>query len=133
MKPAQTEMGARAPGFDTDPRAARRGRALVDVVVDALERRYGSLEAAAAALDAVFGPEGRPVSGTQLRAAARQAERNYFRAEWIALVADDPEVVAFFAAYRRTPTEQLAALREHMAKNARGELERFDRAEARRG
>lgn len=129
MKDPQTEI----PGMAVDPRAARRGRALIDVVHDALERRFGSIEAAASALDAVFGPEGRPVSGTQLRAACRQAERNYFRLEWIVVVMDDPEVIAFFASQRRTPAEQLAALREHMAKNARGELDRFDRTEARRG
>lgn len=133
MKPAQTTI----PGFDVDAKAARRSRAFVDLVVDAMERRFGSLETAAAVLDGIFGPEGRPVSGSQLRASARQAERNYFRAEWVIVVADDPEVVAFFASFHRTPEQQLAALREHMAKNARGELERFDlvqvRKEARRG
>lgn len=137
MRQPQTTMGERTPGFDVDTKAARRGRAFIDVVLDAMERRHGSLEAAAAVLDAVFGPEGRPVSGTLLRACARQAERNYFRAEWVVIVADDPEVVAFFASFRRTPAEELAALREHMAKNARGELERFDvalaRKESRRG
>lgn len=134
MKPAQTTI----PGFDVDAKAARRSRAFVDLVVDAMERRFGSLETATeVALDGIFGPEGRPVSGSQLRAAARQAERNYFRAEWVIVVADDPEVVAFFASFRRTPEQELAALREHMAKNARGELERFDlvqlRKESRRG
>lgn len=129
MKDPQTEI----PGTDVDPRAARRARALIDLLHDALERRFGSLERAAEALDGVFGPEGRGVAGSTLRAACRQAERNYFRLEWIVVVMDDPEVIAFFAAQRRTPAEQLAALREHMAKNARGELDRFDRTEARRG
>lgn len=110
-----------------DVLSARRARGLVEVVGDALLRRYETWEAAAAALDAVFGPQGRPVSGSVLRAAFSSAERNYPRLEWAVLVLGDPEVRAAISPPPRDPAEELAALREHMKSKAPGELERFDR------
>ena len=127
MKAPQATFGERVPAFEQDVATMRAGRTLIDVVADALVRRFGTFEDAAQALDRAFGPEGRPVSGSTLRAAVKGVERNYFRAEWVALVADDEEVRAFFVRPVRTPAEELAAMREFMAKDSPGALDRFDR------
>lgn len=126
-QPPQLDLATVSRSFATDQQSARRARAIVETIADALVRKYGSLEDAAAALDAVFGDDGRPVSGSLLRAAVRNGERNYFRAEWIVLVLEDPEVRAVLSPPPRSPAEELADLREHMARHASGELERFDR------
>lgn len=123
----QGDLAELAPGFDSDPRALRRADALRYVVVDALVRKYGSVEDAANALDSIYGDEGRPVSGSMLRAAARNAERNYFRLEWIVPVLGDPAVQMALSGKRFTPEERERLMREHFAKHAGGELERFDR------
>lgn len=50
-------------------------------------------DACAAALDRRWGPKGRPVSASTLRAALMDAERNNFRAEWLDwFAARDPEI-----------------------------------------
>lgn len=126
-KKPQPSFGDSVPSFNADPRAARLGRSIVEVAGDAMLRKYGSFEDAAKELDAIFGPEGRPVSATVLRAALRNAERNYFRAEWLVVVLEDAEVRATLAPPAKSPAEELAELREHMAMQAPGELARFDR------
>lgn len=130
MKSKQTTLGERVSAFDHDALTARRGRTLKEIVGDALLRKYGTWEAAAEALDRAFGPEGRPVSASTLRASfatSGEAARTYPRIEWIAAVADDDEVRAYFNEPIRTPAEELAAIREFMAKDAPGSLDRFDR------
>lgn len=128
MKSRQLKLADKAPAFAADPLVGRRARAIVEAIGDALIRRYGTWESAAAALDAVFGVDGRPVSGSVLRAAFSDSERNYPRLEWSVLVLDDPQVQAAIAPRSLSPDEELRLLREHMAGRAAGELERFDRA-----
>lgn len=60
-------------------------------------RELGGYEPAAAALDRRWGPKGRPVSATLLRAALTDTERNNARVEW----------VDFFAARSRDVAELL--------------------------
>jgi hypothetical protein len=122
------------PGLDERmQRIARRARTLVEVVGDAIKRRGETWDGAASMLDAAFGSDGRPVSASVLRASFSGAERNYPRLEWLAAVLDDPEVqAALLPPPAMTPEQELAALREHLAKDAPGSLERFDR-KARRG
>jgi hypothetical protein len=130
VKAKQITLGERSPAFDHDVLTARRGRALIDVVGDALLRRFGTWESAATALDKAFGPEGRPVSPSVLRASfapSGETARTYPRCEWVAMVADDEDVRAYFIAPVRTPAEELVALREHLLKDAPGSLERFER------
>jgi hypothetical protein len=127
VKRRQLELADKSPAFAMPPGMDRLARTMVEAIGDALLRRFGSYEAAAAALDAVFGPQGRPVSGSTLRACFSGVERNYPRLEWAALVLDDPLVVMALTPKRLTPEEELRMLREHLAHNARGELERFDR------
>jgi hypothetical protein len=67
------------------------------------------------------------VSESLLRASFSSSERNYPRLEWLALVADDPEVQDFLRPPPRSPAEELAELREHLAKRAPDALEAFDR------
>jgi len=71
-------------------------------------------EACAAALDRRWGPDGRPVSASTLRAALADSERNYFRAEWLDWFARrDPDVAAIMARQvkpAKTDAERLADL-----------------------
>lgn len=72
-------------------------------------------EAVATELDRIWGPLGRPVSASQLRAALQDSERNNFRLEWIdwfTLV--DPDIAAINAHRVRGPKtdkEELEDLR----------------------
>lgn len=117
------------PGFDERmQRVQRRARTLIDVVGDAIKRKGETWDGAAAMLDAAFAPDGQPVSASVLRASFSGGERNYPRLSWLALVLDDPEVqAALLPPPALTPEQELAALREHLAKDSPGSLERFDR------
>lgn len=81
-----------------DAYAARtRAATMLEVVREAIRRR-GTAREVAAELDQIFGPEGRPVSESVLKAAlSPESERNYFRLEWIVVVLDDPAVKAFLS------------------------------------
>ena len=128
VKTAQLAISEIALNDDDQEATARRARTLLEVVGDALRRRGGGTwEGAATVLDAAFGGEGRPVAASVLRASFRNAERNYARLEWLALVLDDPEVQAFLRPPVKSPAEELAELREHMARRAPDALEGFDR------
>lgn len=123
MKARQTDMAARVPAFGANPIAASRADALKDAVCAALLDRYGSYPAVAEALSAAFGN----VSEATVKACFSGAERNYWRGEWIVLVADYPDVRAAVSPPPKDPAEELAKLREHLARRASGELENFDR------
>lgn len=74
---------------------ADRQRATRDELVmacRAVARELG-YDACAAALDLVWGPLGRSVSASSLRAALNDAERNYFRFEWVLWFATQSESV----------------------------------------
>jgi hypothetical protein len=77
-------------------------------------RDLGGYEVAAAALDRRWGPKGRPVSASLLRAALNDAERNYFRGEWLAFFRRRSEDVAKIMAagvkVTKTPEELLRDL-----------------------
>lgn len=75
----------------------------------------------AAELDAEWGPEGRGVSATFLRAALQDQERSNFRHEWIYWFAEQSEVVADLLLEaggrgkpKKTPEEELRDLKELM-------------------
>lgn len=113
---------------DADLATARRARSLLEVVGDALRRRGGGTwEGAAELLDRAFGGDGRPVAASVLRAAFANGERNYPRLEWLAAVLDDPEVQEFLRPPPKSPAEELAELREHLARRSPSALEEFDR------
>lgn len=119
----QLQLGWR----DSYAARARAGQ-LVEVVRDAIRRR-GSTRDVAAELDAIFGPDGRPVSESVLRAAlSPESERNYFRLEWIVIVLDDPAVRAFLAAPTMTPEEELRATRAFLTSAAPALLTTLDKA-----
>lgn len=106
----------------------RKARTIVEVVGDALIRKYETWDAAAAALDAVFGPQGRPVSGSVLRAAfSPTSERNYPRLEWIVLVLDDPEVQAALSRKAVTPEEWQRRARDFFAAEAPSLLTKLEK------
>jgi hypothetical protein len=108
--------------------ARKRAGAMLDVVREAIRRR-GTAREVAAELDQIFGPEGRPVSESVLKAAlSPESERNYFRLEWIVVVLDDPAVKAFLATPMLTPEEELRATRAWLAAAAPGLLPNLDRA-----
>ena len=83
-------------------------------------------DAAASALDRRWGPHGRPVSASILRAALMDAERNNFRAEWLdwfgARSADVAELLARRVRPAKTDKEIIADLeseiRSEMPKRA---------------
>ena len=68
-------------------------------------RDLGGYEPAAAALDRRWGSRGRPVSASLLRAALNDAERNYFRGEWLAFFKSKSEDVAKIMAAGVKPTK----------------------------
>jgi hypothetical protein len=106
----------------------KRAGALLDVAREAIRRR-GTAREVAAELDQIFGPEGRPVSESVLKAAlSPESERNYFRLEWIVVVLDDPAVRAFLATPVMSPEEELRATRAWIAAAAPGLLPSLDRA-----
>ena len=123
MKSRQVDMAERNAIFGSNPVVEGRGKALGEAVRDALLRRYETWEGVAAAISAAFGY----VSSAIVKAAFSGAERNYWRGEWITLVADDPDVRAAVAPVPRDPVEENAKMREHFARRAPGELENFDR------
>ena len=127
VKAPQASFAERVPAFGVDIATQRRARTLIEAVGDALRRKGETWDGAAALLDRAFGEQGRPVSGSVLRAAFSGAERNYPRLEWVALVLDDPEVKAALAPPKMSPSEELAALREHLAERAPDALESFER------
>jgi hypothetical protein len=75
-------------------------------------------DAVAAALDKRWGPKGRPVSASVLRAALLDVERNNFRAEWLDWFAARDEDIANLLARRvkpaKTDAERLADLEAEM-------------------
>lgn len=77
-------------------------------------RELGGYEPVALALDRRWGPKGRSVSATQLRAALNDSERNNVRAEWLDFFAARSKDVADLLARRvkpaKTPEERLADL-----------------------
>ena len=77
-------------------------------------RELGGYEPVATALDRRWGPKGRSVSATQLRAALNDSERNNVRAEWLDYFAARSKDVADLLARRvkpaKTPEERLADL-----------------------
>lgn len=85
-------------------------------------------DAAAAALDRRWGPKGRPVSASALRAALHDHERNNFRAEWMDWFAARSPAIADLTGRRikpvKTAEERLAdleaELRETYPKHADG-------------
>lgn len=62
-------------------------------------------DACAAALDLRWGPKGRPVSASQLRAALTDSERNNFRAEWLDWFAARDSDIANIIAHRVKPVK----------------------------
>lgn len=112
-----------------DAYAARtRAGAMLEVVREAIRRR-GTAREVAAELDQIFGPEGRPVSESVLKAAlSPESERNYFRLEWIVVVLDDPAVQAFLAKQPLTPEAENAATRAFLTVAAPGLIPLLDRA-----
>lgn len=127
MTGRQRSLGEKSPEFDQDLLTVRRSESLRDVFHDACIARFGDLETAAEALNRAFAPEGRPVSGASLRVAIRQKERNYWRGEWIAIIADHPLFQAWLTSLRMTPEQENAAMREYFATEAPGILRGFDR------
>lgn len=123
MKSRQVEMADREKRFGTNLIMEARGKSLGEAVRDALLRRFETYDGVAAALSAAFGH----VTGQIVKVAFAGAERNYWRGEWILLVADDPEVRAAVAPPPTDPVEAYRALREQLARRAPGELEIFDR------
>lgn len=86
-------------------------------------KMLGGYEVVAQALDRRWGPKGRPVSASLLRAALNDAERNYFRGEWFAFFkAKDADVARLLASGskpKKTAEELLsdleAELREELS------------------
>jgi hypothetical protein len=79
-------------------------------------------EAAAAALDRRWGPKGRPVSASLLRAALNDVERNNFRAEWLGWFAGRSEDVANLLARRVKPKKTDSELLGDLEAELREEL-----------
>lgn len=81
-------------------------------------RDLGGYEPCAAALDRRWGPKGRPVSASLLRAGLNDAERNYFRGEWLAFFKGKSEDVAKILAAgvkpKKTPEELLRDLENEL-------------------
>lgn len=123
MKSRQTDMADRERRFGQNPIAEARANALKDAVCAALLDRYGNYPGVAEALSAAFGH----VSEATVKACFADSERNYWRGDWIILVADYPDVRAAVAPPPVDPAAELARLREHLARRAPGELENFDR------
>lgn len=123
MKTRQIDLASRSPAFGENPKAEGRGKALGEAVRDALLRRYLTWEGVAEAISAAFGA----VTAATVRAAFAGTERNYWRGEWIVLVADDPEVREAVAPPPVDPAAAYHSLREQLARRAPGELEIFDR------
>jgi hypothetical protein len=91
-----------------------RLRVVADEVLEAAYEaaKANSLKQTAAALDDMFGADGRPVSESLLRAALRQGERNYPRLEWAALLVTLPDsrvlpLLADAAGYALTPKKPI--------------------------
>lgn len=76
-------------------------------------------DAVAAELDRRWGPKGRPVSASVLRAALMDVERNNFRLEWADwFAARDPEIAALLGRRvkpEKTPEQELADLKAEIA------------------
>ncbi len=79
-------------------------------------------EACAAALDRRWGERGRPVSASTLRAALNDAERNYFRAEWLDWFACRSADVADLLGRRVKPTKTDRELYDDLVREVREEL-----------
>ena len=127
MKSRQVDMAERNAIFGSNPVVEGRGKALGEAVRDALLRRYETWEGVAAAISAAFGY----VSAAIVKAAFSGAERNYWRGEWVALVADDPDVRAASAPPPRDPAAELGQLREYLARHYPKALDDFDRRQGR--
>lgn len=79
-------------------------------------------EAAAAELDKRWGPKGRPVSASILRAALADAERNNFRLEWADWFALRSREVAELLGRRVKPTKTKEELFDDFLEEVREEL-----------
>jgi hypothetical protein len=79
-------------------------------------------DACAMELDRRWGPKGRPVSASVLRAALHDAERNNFRAEWLDWFAARSEDVAGILARRVKPKKTDAELLADIEAELRDEL-----------
>jgi hypothetical protein len=69
-----------------------RIRVIGEAVLDAAQRACldNDIARVAATIDGAFGPDGRHMSETQLRACLRQKDRNYSRLEWAPLLVTLP-------------------------------------------
>lgn len=108
---------------------AKRARAAaVSEAFAAAIRGRGTLRDSAHELDQIFGPEGRGVSESVLKAAlSPQAERNYPRLEWLVLVLDEPAVQSVLRTPTLTPEEEVRVTREWLLANAPGLLPGLNR------
>lgn len=85
-------------------------------------RDLGGYEVTAAALDRRWGPKGRPVSASLLRAALNDAERNYFRGEWLVFFRRKSEDVARLMAAGTKPRKTAEELLSDLEAELREEL-----------
>jgi hypothetical protein len=85
-------------------------------------RDLGGYEQAAAALDRRWGGKGRPVSASLLRAALNDAERNYFRAEWLAFFKSKSGDVAKILAAGVKPVKTTEEMLRDLENELREEL-----------
>jgi hypothetical protein len=78
-------------------------------------------DAVASELDEIWGPQGRPVSASILRAALNDAERNNFRAEWLDWFSERDEDVYDLLTHRvrsaLSPDEKLTRLERSVRKH----------------
>ena len=79
-------------------------------------------DACAAALDRRWGPKGRSVSASQLRAALMDSERNNFRAEWLDWFAARDKDVADLLAHRVKPIKTAEQLFDDLVAELRDEM-----------
>lgn len=118
------------PSFSPDHamnlRLHQRAASIKNAVRNAIKRRGGET-VVAAELDAIFGAtDGQHVSATTVRscfAASASETRNYWRADWLVLFLDDPEVQDALAPRNYTPEEENRLTRDYLAKAAPALLE----------
>lgn len=119
----QLELGFR------DIYTMRMRAAVLSSEFNAAIKRRGTRKEVAHELDQIFGPLGRPVSESVLRAAtSEESERNYARLEWLPIVMDDPAIQAALKPPELPPAEELKLIREFFSKNASGLVTSFDRS-----
>lgn len=120
---SQMELGFR------DVYTLRMRAAVLSTTFNQAIRGRGKLKDTAGELDQIFGPEGRPVSESVLRACtSEESERNYSRLEWLVVVLDDPAIQAALTPPKFTPEEELKLMREFFNRQASGLVATFDRS-----